>query len=771
MASNKSKSSRRARVSVTPRTPEWQLGLALIVLAFVAYFPAWHAGFLWDDNVLLTDNPIVHASDGLWRIWFGKQPLDYFPLTYTTFWIEWHLWGNNPCGYHLINILLHGIGAILLWRVGAALRVTKPWLVAAIFVLHPVDVASVAWIAERKNTLSFPLYLASVLLFLRFESLNIASKTPRRINKPNGSLYYIFSLAAFILAALSKTSVIMLPVVLLLCAWWQRKCITKRDAWRVAPFFGVSLVFGFITVFFQNAGALSKVKLDTGNLATHIASAGCSVWFYLSKALLPIDLMMIYPHWKIDSSIWFWYLPTSTLIAVFLVLWFKRHSWGRAPLFGLSYYVISLFPVIGFFQMSFMYYAPVADHLQYVALPGVIALCVATVERFVFRKNLLAPGIEKLLWSVVLALLAWLTWQQTATYISSNVLWETNIQRNPECWIAYKNLGDAFNTSGQTDKAIDQFQKALKYQPSDAMTHNNLGNAFLTERRVDEAVAQFKTALKLQPGDTSAHNNYGNALLENGELNEAIIQFKESLAADPHNAPARNNLANALCKAGDFEGAMTQLRKAIEIDPGDATARSNLGNAYLQAGRITEAIAEFGKALQIQPNDAATHNNLGSALLQRGSFSEAAAEFQKALQLTPNDAKAYYNLGNCLLQEGHSSEAAASYKQAIKIQPDSVWALNSLAWLLATSSDNSLRNGNNALAMALQANQLTGGRNPLVLHTLAAAYAETGQFAQALETALTALHLAETESNNDLMQALQAEISRYQSGTPCRSDY
>ncbi|MGZ5508301.1 MAG: tetratricopeptide repeat protein, partial [Limisphaerales bacterium] len=351
----------------------WWLGIIGAVAVMLLYLPTFRAGFIWDDDVMLTDNPLVKGGwRGLLNIWCSTKLVDYFPLTSTSLWLEWHLWGTSPAGYHVTNIVLHAISALLLWRVLLALKIPGAWLAAALFAVHPVCVASVAWIAERKNTLSMVFYLLSILWFLRFE------ETGRK------KLYW-FSLGAFVLALVSKTSVVILPFVLLLCVWWKNQRVTRHDNVRAAPFFGLALLFGFVTVWFQlyrGIGALNIPNADSFYI--RLIGGSWAVWFYLLHAVFPVGLTMIYPRWPIDPSSLITYVPFVFLLLLLGFLWKFRRSWGRPCLFALGYSIITLLPVLGFFNMGFLAYSRAADHWQYLSVIGPVALMAATVSSTIF---------------------------------------------------------------------------------------------------------------------------------------------------------------------------------------------------------------------------------------------------------------------------------------------------------------------------------------------------------------------------------------------------
>ncbi|MGD0745273.1 MAG: tetratricopeptide repeat protein, partial [Verrucomicrobiota bacterium] len=268
------------------------------------------------------------------------------------------------------------------------------------------------------------------------------------------------------------------------------------------------------------------------------------------------------------------------------------------------------------------------------------------------------------------------------------------------------------------------------------------------------------------PDNWVAHNNLGLVQLQKGDVIEAISQFQKALEFKPDYALAHYNLGNALLQKGNVDEAMVQYQKALQIRPDYALAHNNLGNALLQKGNVDEAMVQYQKALQINPGFALAHYNLGNALCQKGNVDEAIPHFQKALEINPDDALAHYNLGNALLKRGSVDEAMVHYQKALQIRPDHVQTLNNLAWVLATCPQASLRNGNQAVALAQRANQLTGDGDPAVLGTLAAAYAEAGRFPEAVATAQRALQLAATQSDTARVDAIRSRLRLYQAGRP-----
>ena len=472
------------------------LAILLVVLTFVAYLPTLRGGFLWDDEPLITQNRTIRASDGLYRLWFTTESQDYYPLTQSLWWLEWRLWGNRAAGYHVVYVLLHAVNVVLLWMVLRRLKIPGAWLAALIFAVHPVNVATVAWISEQKNTLSMLFYALSILFWLQF------------YEKSRWQCYGL-SLAAFLLALFSKTAVVMLPFVLLGCVWWTQGGVRWKDVLRSLPFYATSLVLGLVTVWFQYHQALAAATVRTAGGWFRLAAAGWVVWFYLYKAVLPFHLTVIYPNWSIDASCWYSYVPGVLLIVSFLIFWRARRTWGGPLLFGLGYFVVMLFPVWGFFDQGFYRYSLVADHWQYYSIIGVIALVVAAVEKFCHRSNRSRRYWETAAAVMVLAVLGTATWQRGLVYASAETLWQDTLAKNPQAWVAQLNLGNAMWQAGRIQDAMMHYEQALQIKPDYAGAHLDLGAAFLNLGKPEAALRHYEQALQIEPNSAEVHRNLG----------------------------------------------------------------------------------------------------------------------------------------------------------------------------------------------------------------------------------------------------------------------
>ncbi|MCX5900241.1 MAG: tetratricopeptide repeat protein, partial [Proteobacteria bacterium] len=467
-----------------------------MLVTFAAYVPAFNAGYVCDDNIFLYENPLIQAPNGLYRIWCTTEQDVYFPLTYTMVWLEWRIAGNNPVFYHAMNILLHALASVLLWLVLKKLKVPGAYLAGLIFAVHPVAAASVAWITERKNTLSMVLYLLSILAWLRFEDAGRKRA-------------YLGAVLLFVAATLAKTSVVMLPVVLLLLAWWKRGRISRQDVLRVIPFFAVSLALAVVNLWVHTR------SLDTLVIpySSRLAASGWIVWFYLYKVLLPVNLMMIYPKWQVDGGNPASYLPLVLLGAAIIALWLFRKGWGKGLLLAMAYFLVSLFPVMGFFKMSFAQHSLVSDHLQYVAMTGIIAILAAGAAMVVKRLQI-STAVSRLCAMALVLLLGTLTWFQCGTFKDTETLFTYNIAKNDKAWGAYYSLGIALTDRGQIEEAIAQYRKALEIKP-------------------DEAIGHYLTALEIRPNDAEAHNNLGEIFGDRGMVDEALAHYRRALTINP----------------------------------------------------------------------------------------------------------------------------------------------------------------------------------------------------------------------------------------------
>jgi len=554
-------------------------GLLILLATAVVYGPAIGGDFIWDDHVFLLENPLIHADNGLRRFWFSTEATDYFPLTSSLLWFEWRLFGPDPTGYHIVNLLLHGLSAILLWLLLRRLRVPGAWPAALFFALHPVNAASAAWISEHKNTLSAALYLGALLAFVRH-------REPRRL--PAALRWDWCALGLFGLALLSKTSVVVLPGVLLLCVLWHEQKI-PRQAWLdTIPFFALAAALGLVTVWFQAHNAIAGETVRTDGLLSRLATAGRAVWFYLAKAVLPARLSFIYPRWDLPAAGPADFLPLAALAATAALLWTLRRTPARGLLFALAYFVLALMPVLGLLNMYWMQFSLVADHWQYLAIMGIAALAGAACERLTRL-----PGRARYAGPTLAALLALtlgvLTHQRARILATEAALWPDTVARNPDGWLP----------------------------------RNNWGVLLIKQKKFEQAIAQCSQALRIKPDYWVAHYNAGNAYLESGRPEQAMRHYSESLRLKPGNPAALNNMGYAAARAHREDLAAHWYSRALEVDPFYNSAHVNLGDLLWREHQLEQAVFHYSQALLTDPNDAELHLKLAVILFELAKLEAA----------------------------------------------------------------------------------------------------------------------------------------------------
>jgi len=584
------------------RSRTWLPVLLLAAATFLAYRPCLHGDFVWDDDAwTLKLERFFRDASGLGQIWTNLTALQqYYPLTATTFWIDYHLWGFWTLPYHLENVALHVFGAVLFWRLLKRLNVPGAPLAAAVLALHPLMVESAAWITERKNVLSLVLYLGALLCYGRFIHFWQPGETTGASSLPTSGRErsdYAWALLLFLGAYLAKATAFSLPAVLLLTCWWKcGRLRWREDLLPTLPFWGVSLGLGLITSWLERTHVGAMGPDWALSFAERCLIAGRALWFYTGKLIWPVNLCFIYPRWHLDARSFEQWLWPVAFVAVLLALWLGQRRIGRGPVTAVFFFGGTLFPLLGFFNGYFMRYSFVCDHWAYLPSLGLIALGAALVARWVER--LRAREIVYCAAIIPVAVLGVLTWRHSALFSDSETLYGATLALNPAADLAHNNLGLLLAQAGEVEEAIPHFEKAVEIRPGSAHAHNNLANALCVTGRPRQAVEQYQLSLKLDPGNANTWNN--------------------------------------------------------------------------------------------------------------------------------------------------------------------------LALLLATSWDGSVRNGTRAIGLAQRARELTQARNPVVLATLAAAFAEAGRFSDAVATVNQAIQLASSHPNSSLIQALQAQLKLYQDGLPFR---
>lgn len=569
--------------------------IVLVGAVWLAYLPALQAGFIWDDDDYVTNNPTLRTLSGLAEIWLNPRSIpQYYPMVHTTFWLEYRLWGLSPMGYHAVNVGLHAASAVLVWRILALLGLPGAFVAALLFGLHPVQVESVAWITERKNTLSGLFFLASTYLLLQFVR-----------GEERRPWLYRGAVASFLGSLLSKTVTATLPIslglVLWAKGWWQRAMV-----WRLLPLVLLGATLAAVTVVLEreHVGAAGPDWDLTFLQRTLIASR--ALWFYIACLFWPVNLTFVYPRWQVNATDAVAYVPLAGCVAVLAVLWFGQGWWGRWPLVAALYFAIAVGPALGFVNVFPMRYSFVADHYQYLASVGPLALA-AGATAVGFEK--LAPwlgsrrcsAVARTLAVTVCAALAWFTWQQAHAYRDLETLWRDTLRKNPDAWMAHNNLGLLLLERGNVKEAEHHFRRALEVKPNDSYAMNNLGLVEARQGNLTQALSWFERAVGEDPSQAEAANNWGNALAQLGRFAEAERAYREAVRRKPRFADAWSNLGNVLALLNRPAEAAEAYERALALDPDYRTAYEN-----------------YARFLQTHGNDRAAHEVLERWRVRKG---------------------------------------------------------------------------------------------------------------------------------------------------------
>ena len=526
---------------------------ALVVATFLAYRPAWNGALLWDDAAHVT-RPHLRSLGGLARIWLEPGATQqYYPLSHTAFWLQHRLWGDDTLGYHLAGVALHLLAALLLFAVLRRLEVPGALLAAAVFALHPVQVESVAWISELKNTLSGALFFGGALAYLRFDE-----------GRRRGA--YALALGLFALGLLAKTVVAVLPVALLAVLWWRRgRLEAGRDVLPLVPFLLLGIGAGLLTAWVEKRFVIGGLAVHFGlDPLERVLLAGRAFWFYLGKLAWPADLVFLYPRWEISRGAWWAYLfPAGAAILLGAAWAFRRR--GRGPLAALLFFGAALFPALGFVDVYPFRFSYVADHFQYLACAGPIVLaCAAAAEWREGRGEALrrAGAAAGFLLAGGLALLSS---RQARVYTDAETLWRATVERNPGCGLAWNNLGVLALERGDEAGAERLFFEALRQTPDYEAALNNCGYILARKGRAEEAIGYYERALAIWPAYPDAHVNLGNALFVTGRPGEAVGNYERAIELRPDLLEPKNNLALALVATGRTAEAIPRFEEALAL--------------------------------------------------------------------------------------------------------------------------------------------------------------------------------------------------------------
>ena len=651
----------------------WLPPLGVAVLTLLVFLPALQNGFVWDDEATVEEN-FAYRGLGWNRLrWMFTTFLmgHYQPLSWITLGFDYLVWGMNPFGYHLTNMVLHAANAVFFYFITRRLLSIAfsmptneaPWrlevgsaFAALLFAIHPLRVESVAWVTERRDVLSGFFFLWTIYCYLR-AALIAEPRSHRR--------WLAGALVVYTLSLLSKASAMTLPVVLLLLdiyplrrlrggllAWYKPPL--RKVLWEKLPFLGLALLFAATALFAQHITKTLK-PLAEYDVASRIAQALYGLVFYLWKTLLPTGLSVLYElPTNTDSRFLMVALTAGGIVmAMGLALFFLRRRYPGVAIAGL-YYVAMIAPVLGLVQSGPQL---VADRYSYFSCMGwaVLSGAVASYVWGLWQQGNLSRTKFNLFGVTAAGLLlalGILTWRQTQFWHDSERLWNHALTIDPNSISAYINLGGEMRIQGKTDAAVLYYSKAASLRRNVALPYWNLGDLFMQRGELDEAARSYRKVLDIDPKSVRGYQGLAAVRAKQGHYEEAVALYFKALAAEPNNARVHNDFGGLLNSLGKVQNAYEQFRRAVELEPERREPYFNLGNLMVGQGDLSQAIAYYQLALEADPDYAEAHHNLGRVLAAEGKLDEAVSHFQQAVRIRPNFIAARESLVLVLQQQG-----------------------------------------------------------------------------------------------------------------------
>jgi len=612
-----------------------QLFLIALLCALI-YLPSLWNGFIWDDDTNLYKSLWIQGG-GLKLIWFSNQMYQYYPVNFTTFWLEHKLWGLNPFGYHAVNLSLHILNAILVFWVVRKLYARLALPVALLFAIHPIQVETVAWITERKNLLSLFFFLWALLAYLRFDRTRIFK-------------YYLFTAALFVLALLSKSIAVCFIFFPIFYKWWEDGRVGLREIKLSLVFIAIGLLSALHALYLEFYHVGAQGRDFSLNLLQRLILSGRIIFFYIYKLTFPFKFIFFYPPWTIAVNVWWQWLFSLAAVFLLFILFFYKKALGRGALTLFIFYIISIFPVLSFLNVYGMRFSYVADHFSYLSAPILLLLICASIAFFLDKlKNkiqaLSTPAYRFLGRGIIGLAIVYMCIESmalTRNYQNEFILWKNLLKENPKAWIAYNNLATAYANAGEIERALPLYNKAIEIKPDYAEALDNLGTAYTKMGRNEEALALYK-GMAVNPDFTRSpivHYKLGNLYLKISRNEDAVIEYKKAIElcakAKQYDSIAKEasyNLGNAYYGIGRKQEATKAYKEAIQTGPGNVEALNNLASVFVEAGQINKAIDLWEKAVQMDPEFATAHFNLAVFYFRDKKYDLAIEHCDKAIAL------------------------------------------------------------------------------------------------------------------------------------------
>jgi tetratricopeptide (TPR) repeat protein len=703
--------------------------IALTLISFAVYSQVLNCDFVdYDDGDHVTQNPQVIAGITWKGVLYAFTEADltanWHPLTWLSHMLDCQLFGLNPLGHHLTSLLLHIANTLLLfWILKRMTSAVWPSaFVAAVFSLHPLHVESVAWVSERKDVLSGFFWMLTIAAYIRYVRCPCFKR-------------YLLVLFGFSMGLMAKSMVVTLPFVLLLLDYWpldrlqmrhqnDKKILCPLAIGRLIiekiPLFILAAISSIVTFLVQqNAGAM--IRGENYSLSTRISNAFVSYVGYIIKMVYPSRLAVLYPHPADNLPEWQPIISFLIIVVVSVgIIYTARRRQYLAV--GWFWYLGTLVPVIGFIQVGSQ---AMADRYTYLPSIGIFIIAawgaaeLATKWRFKSLALGAAAGIALTSLSIC-TLIQLRYWRNTTT------LYEHTLEVTKNNYVIHNNYGCFLDENGQLDKAIQNYNEALRIKPDYVAALINLGVALKKKGEIAEATEKWEKVLELNPHNPSAHSNLGLAMAQQGKYDEAIKHFNDALKAKPDSLGVHYILGIIYDKIGNYDMAIQNYNDAIRLEPDDVNARFNLALTYTKLGRYDLAVQNYDDILRINPNHVGALNNLGLLLKEQGKISEAIRKWERMLQIEPDNPRVHFNIGLVMAEQGKHDLAIEHYIEALRVEPD---------W-------------------------------PDLLDALAISYAAVGDFGKAIETAEKALELCQSPEQNTLKREIENRLALYKAGKP-----
>jgi tetratricopeptide (TPR) repeat protein len=639
-----------------------ELCLLLIAGVIAVYAQTGRFGLVaYDDPFYVTVNPQVLGGltwDGVKWAFTTMHAGNWFPLVWLSLMLDRTL-GAAAGGFHLVNVAFHIANTVLLFWV--LKRYTKAvwasFFVSALFALHPLHVESVAWVAERKDTLSTMFWLLTMLAYLRYVEIPSARQ-------------YVVVCVVFALGLMSKSMLVTLPFVLVLMDYWPLKRLWPEEKsngvtigrllFEKMPLFLLSAISCVMTVIAQkNGGAVAKISIVP--FSQRVGNALAAYCQYLIKMFWPVDLAVFYPHPIKSLAGWNVAVSLAVLLAITIVVILLRR---RYLLVGWLWYLGTLVPVIGLVQVGAQ---AMADRYTYVPLTGIFIMLAWAAGDFVAQRQFgrILAGVAG---SAIIGVLGAMTFVQVSYWRDTFLLFTHCAAVTPDNVIVREYLGISFAEKGDPESALCEFEAALRFEPNNIRTLYNIAGMRARQGRIDEAIEYYNRVLKLKPGDAGTCVAIASIRAAKGEFERAIDSYREGLKYNPSDAEMHSGLGLLLLQLNRVDEGIKELERSVTIKA-DSAAYCNLGLAWAQKGQLNKAMECYAKSIQLKPDNANTHYNLGNAYFTQNMPEKAIAEYRAVIRAMPDFVRAYDMLAIVLIQAGKIEEATATYEQALKIDP------------------------------------------------------------------------------------------------------